>query len=67
MSFFFAPVLASVGVRPRWKAEMNFCSTVICSLFRLPACLFAPVPASGRVRLRWRPEMNFCSTEFFTD
>ena len=28
--------------RPRRKPEMNFCSTVICSLFRLPARLFAP-------------------------
>ena len=48
--------------RPRRKPEMNYCSTVICSLFRLPACLFAPVPASVGVRLRWKPEMNFCST-----
>ena len=44
--------------RPRWKSEMNFCSTVICSLFRLP---FVPVPVSIGVRLCRKPEMNFCS------
>ena len=38
---------------------MNFCSTVICSLFRLPARLFAPVPASVGVRLRRKTGNEF--------
>ena len=46
-------------LHPAPECNFNFCSTVICSLFRL---FFVPVPASGGVRLRWKPEMNFCST-----
>ena len=38
----FVPVPVSGGVRLRRKPEMNYCSTVICSLFRRPARLSVP-------------------------
>ena len=45
-------------LHPAPECNFNFCSTVICSLFRLP---FVPVPVSIGVRLCRKPEMNFCS------
>ena len=53
-----SPVPASGGVRLRWKPEMNFCSTVICSLFRRPARPLCRHPAIGAIpgkggMIRW--------------
>ena len=45
-------------LHPAPECNFNYCSTVICSLFRLP---FVPVPVSIGVRLCRKPEMNFCS------
>ena len=45
----FVPVPVSGGVRLRRKPEMNYCSTVICSLFRRPARLLCRNPSVGAI------------------